>query len=189
MPPPIPRQDRWGLIALGSHRHRPSLDSRRVGSCITRFGACSAFTCVAACILAKSPMATLCIGGFGSFVTSTAAPIATGRSDPSSRTGVSPAEDQRLFTAHAKVGLEKEAMMTIRNGPDESGDSENSKTAAPTAQRFSSTPSCPARRSIMRMTPLCLSRHDQARDATLARRDGQGVFRQRHNGRRSAARR
>ena len=62
-------------------RRRPSLDSRRVGSCITRCGACSAFPVVAACLLAKSPKATLYTGGFRSFVTSTTAPIATGRSD------------------------------------------------------------------------------------------------------------
>lgn len=38
-----------------SRRHRPSLESRRVGFCITRFGACSAFTYVTAYMLAKSP--------------------------------------------------------------------------------------------------------------------------------------
>ena len=43
--------------------------------------ACSAFTHVTACLLAKSPIATLCTEGFDGFVTSTAAPIATGRSD------------------------------------------------------------------------------------------------------------
>jgi hypothetical protein len=44
MPSPIPRQDRWELFARPSHRLRLSLDSRRVSSCITRFGACTAFT-------------------------------------------------------------------------------------------------------------------------------------------------
>src|SRR6202162_5610007 len=46
------------------------------------FEACSAFTRVTACRLAKSPCATLYIGGSGGFVASTAAPIATGWSDP-----------------------------------------------------------------------------------------------------------
>jgi hypothetical protein len=32
-------------------------------------------------MVAKSPKATLCTGGFGGFVTSTTAPIATGWSD------------------------------------------------------------------------------------------------------------
>jgi hypothetical protein len=55
-----------------------------------------------ACLLAESPEATLCIEGFGSFVTSTAAPIATGWSDIC-RAGISPAENARLFTAHKGV--------------------------------------------------------------------------------------
>jgi len=38
-----------------SHRLRPSPENRRVGSCITRFEACSAFTRIMACTLAKSP--------------------------------------------------------------------------------------------------------------------------------------
>ncbi len=41
-------------LVLPSQR-RPSLVSRRVSSCIARFGACSAFTHVTACMLAKSP--------------------------------------------------------------------------------------------------------------------------------------
>jgi hypothetical protein len=54
MPSPIPRQDRWGC-SLAPHRRRPSLDSGRVGSCITIFEACTAFTSVTAYKLAKSP--------------------------------------------------------------------------------------------------------------------------------------
>ena len=46
------------------------------------FEACSAFTHVTAYRLAESPTATLSIGGFSGFVTSTAAPIATGWSEP-----------------------------------------------------------------------------------------------------------
>src|SRR3954452_11229295 len=55
MPSPIPRQDRWARSLVISHRLRPSLDSPRVGSCITRFEACTAFTLITACTLAKSP--------------------------------------------------------------------------------------------------------------------------------------
>jgi hypothetical protein len=44
--------------------------------------ACSAFTRVTTYRLAKSPYATLYIGGSDGFVISTAAPIATGWSDP-----------------------------------------------------------------------------------------------------------
>ena len=79
------RIDRDGSLApLGGFpsRHRPSLDARRVGSCIDCFGACSVFTRVRACLLAGSPKAIRYIRGFSRFVTSTTAPIATGWSDP-----------------------------------------------------------------------------------------------------------
>jgi hypothetical protein len=39
-----------------SHQRRPFLVNRRVGSCISGFGACSAFTSITACMIAKSPM-------------------------------------------------------------------------------------------------------------------------------------
>ena len=60
MPSPLPRQDPQcvSLVLPQAAYHsgrRPSLDSRRVGSCIKRFGACSAFTHITACTLAKSP--------------------------------------------------------------------------------------------------------------------------------------
>jgi len=38
-----------------SHQRRPSLDYWRVGSCIPGFGACSAFTSITACMIARSP--------------------------------------------------------------------------------------------------------------------------------------
>ena len=60
---------------------RPSPKFRRVGSHITLFEACSAFTRVPAYMLAKPPKAALFTEGFGSLVTSTTAPIATGCSD------------------------------------------------------------------------------------------------------------
>jgi hypothetical protein len=64
------------------HRRRPSPDYSWVGSCIISFEACSAFTHVTTCRLTKSPYATLYTGGSDGFVASTAAPIATGWSDP-----------------------------------------------------------------------------------------------------------
>ena len=47
---------------------------------------------------------TLSIRGFGSMVTSTTAPIATGWND-SCRAEIAPAEDRRHFTAHKGAGI------------------------------------------------------------------------------------
>jgi hypothetical protein len=55
-----------------------------------------AFTGVTTCLLAELPEAALCTRGFDEFVTSLAAPIATGWSEPSCRVGMSPTEDRRL---------------------------------------------------------------------------------------------
>ena len=62
---------------------------RRVGLCIVLFEACSAFTRVTACTLAKSPYVTLYTRGFSHFVSSMTAPIASGWSK-SCRVGLSP---------------------------------------------------------------------------------------------------
>ncbi len=55
MPSPIPRQDRWDRSLVLSHRLRPSPYLRRVSSCVVVFEACSAFTFITACLLAKPP--------------------------------------------------------------------------------------------------------------------------------------
>jgi hypothetical protein len=52
-----------------------------------------------ACVLATHPHGGLYTRGFSSFITSTAAPIATGWSD-SCRVGFAPTENLRLITAH-----------------------------------------------------------------------------------------
>jgi hypothetical protein len=71
----------------------------RVGLHIGLFEACSAFTRVAACTLALSPIRDTLIEGFSHFVTSMTAPIASGWSD--CRVGLAPTGKRRLFTAHA----------------------------------------------------------------------------------------
>jgi hypothetical protein len=81
--------------------HRPSPSPRRVGSCILNFEACSAFTHVTACTLAGSLLRPYSTGGFSGFVTSTAAPIATGRNEPAPGWDLHPLWTKRLFTAHA----------------------------------------------------------------------------------------
>jgi hypothetical protein len=82
MPSPLPRQVGGSCSLILLPPHRPSPSPRRVGTCIMNFEACSAFTHVTACTLAESPSRPSSIGGFSSFVTSTAAPIATGRNEP-----------------------------------------------------------------------------------------------------------
>jgi hypothetical protein len=63
-------------------QRRPSPGYGWVGTCITSFQACSAFTRITTCRLAESPYATLYTRGSGGFVASTAALVATGWSDP-----------------------------------------------------------------------------------------------------------
>ena len=99
------------IRSLLLHRLRPSPDNSWVGSCIISFVACSAFTRVTTCRLAKSPYATLYTGGSDGFVVSTAAPIATGWSDPVPGRVFLPAVDQRLFTAHCNCDITSSMMM------------------------------------------------------------------------------
>jgi hypothetical protein len=70
----------------------------RVGLRIVLFEDCSAFTRVAACTLALSPIRDTLIEGFSHFVTSMTAPIASGWSG--CRVGLAPTGKRRLFTAH-----------------------------------------------------------------------------------------
>ena len=81
-------------------RQRPSPSDCKVGVHIGRFEACSTFTCVTACRLAASPKRHICLEGSDGFVTSTAAPIATGWSDPVAGWELHPLKSQHLFTAH-----------------------------------------------------------------------------------------
>ena len=77
-------------------RWQPSPISRRVGFRIARFGACSAFTGVAARMVAKPPLAARCIGVLQTMsLPPSSAPTATGWSD-SCRAGFAPAEEWRL---------------------------------------------------------------------------------------------
>ena len=81
-------------------RWQPSPKNRRVGFRITRFEACSAFTRVAARMVAESPKATRYIGVLQAMsLPPSPAPIATGWSD-SCRAGFAPAGERRLSTAH-----------------------------------------------------------------------------------------
>src|ERR1700692_1157665 len=74
----------------------------RVGLRICLFEDFSAFTRVAACTLALSPIRDTLIEGFSHFVTSMTAPIASGRSV--CRVGLAPTGKRRLVTAHTQTG-------------------------------------------------------------------------------------
>jgi hypothetical protein len=87
--------------------HSPSRISiprkgRRVGLHIVLFEACSAFTRVAACTLARSLIRDPLSEGFSHFVTSMTAPVASGWSG--CRVGLAPTGERRLITAHTRSG-------------------------------------------------------------------------------------
>jgi hypothetical protein len=93
-----------GRIASLISSRRISLPRKgcRVGLRIVLFEACSAFTRVAACTLALSPIRDTLIEGFSHFVTSMTAPIASGWSG--CRVGLAPTGKRRLVTAHTQSG-------------------------------------------------------------------------------------
>src|SRR5712671_4945001 len=100
---PLPRHSGWAHYFA----HSPSRISlprygSRVGLCIVLFEACSAFTRVTACTLAPSPIRDALSEGFSHFVTSIAAPVASGWSG--CRVGLAPTGKRRLVTAHTRSG-------------------------------------------------------------------------------------
>src|SRR5882724_1329088 len=115
MPPPIPRCSSWAysLLISPSHFSLPRYGSR-VGLHIVLFEACSAFTRVAACTLALSPIRDTLIEGFSHFVTSMTAPIASGWSG--CRVGLAPTGKRRLSTAHANSGHSGSRSRRLRTG-------------------------------------------------------------------------
>src|SRR6476659_9559967 len=82
MLPPLPRCSSWAYSSLISPG-RISLPRKgcRVGLHIVLFEACSAFTRIAACTLARSPLRDPLPEGFRHFVTSMPAPVASGWSE------------------------------------------------------------------------------------------------------------
>src|SRR5712671_4010031 len=99
MLPPLPRCSSWAYSSLISPG-RISLPRKgcRVGLHIVLFEACSAFTRVAACTLARSPIRDPLPEGFRHFVASMPAPVASGWSG--CRVGLAPTRKRRLVTAH-----------------------------------------------------------------------------------------
>jgi hypothetical protein len=85
---------------------------RRVGLRIVLFEACSAFTRVTACTLAPSPIRDALSEGFSHFVTSIAAPVASGWSG--CRVGLAPTGKRPLVTAHTRTGPSRSGMASHR---------------------------------------------------------------------------
>jgi hypothetical protein len=82
------------------HRLRPSPNRRRVGSCIVGFEACSAFTHVTACMLAKSPMRPSTPKASAASLPPPLLRLLPGGANQFPG-GFTPAVDHRLFTAHS----------------------------------------------------------------------------------------
>src|SRR3974390_1018200 len=98
---PLPRRSGWRhCFAHSPSRVSLPRKGRRVSLRIVLFEACSAFPRVAACTLALSPIRDTHSEGFSYFVTSTAAPVASGWSVR--RVGFAPTGKRRLLTAHAR---------------------------------------------------------------------------------------
>src|SRR5712671_4925461 len=103
---PLPRHSGWAhYFAHSPCRISLPRYGSRVGLCIVLFEACSAFTRVTACTLAPSPIRDALSEGFSHFVTSIAAPVASGWSG--CRVGLAPTGKRRLSTAHANCGPEQ----------------------------------------------------------------------------------
>src|SRR5712691_12575201 len=100
---PLPRRSDWACCFAHSPC-RISLPRKlcRVGLRIVLFEVCSAFTRVTACTLALSPYRDTLSEGFSHFLTSIAAPVASGWSD--CRVGLTPTGKRRLSTAHTNSG-------------------------------------------------------------------------------------
>ena len=101
---PLPRRSGWACYFAHSPS-RISLPRKgcRVGLRIVLFEVCSAFTRVTACTLTLSPIRDTHSEGFSYFVTSIAAPVASGWSG--CRVGLAPTGKRRLCTAHATSRL------------------------------------------------------------------------------------
>ena len=107
----VERHTRYVMLAKVAGKDTQLISSRRISlprnGCrvdlrIVLFEDCSAFTRVAACTLALSPIRDTLIEGFSHFVTSMTAPIASGWSG--CRVGLAPTGKRRLCTAHTRLG-------------------------------------------------------------------------------------
>src|SRR5499427_2902154 len=99
------------MSAFGTAAEKIVHSGRRVGLRIVLFEACSAFTRVTACTLALSPIRDTHSEGFSQFVTSLAAPAASGWSGR--RVGLAPTGKRRLVTAHTRNGHRSQPVLPL----------------------------------------------------------------------------
>src|ERR1700732_262207 len=114
---PLPRRSDWAYYFAHSPS-RISLPRKgcRVGLRIVLFEICSAFTRVTACTLARSPSRDPLTEGFSYFVTSIAAPVASGWSG--CRVGLAPTGKRRLSTAHGRDRPQRTRFGGVWEGSD-----------------------------------------------------------------------
>ena len=99
---PAGRMEFCSLVPF--HSLRPSPKPGRVGSCITLFQACSAFTHVTACMLAKSPMRPSTPKASAASLPPPLLRLLPSGANQFSG-GYTPAVDHHLFTAHPVTAL------------------------------------------------------------------------------------
>ena len=115
MLPPLPRRSGWAYFSLISPS-RVSLPRKghRVGLHIVLFEACSAFTRVAACTLARSPIRDPLSEGFRHFVASMLIRLLPAGANR--RVGLAPTGKRRLVTAHTRCGRPTHKQNAARAG-------------------------------------------------------------------------
>jgi hypothetical protein len=94
------------VFALSPNRISLPRYDGQVGPHNVLFEVCSAFTCVAACTLALSPVRDTLIEGFSHLVSSMTAPIASGGSEFAGW-GLHPLESAALSRRTSKSGIER----------------------------------------------------------------------------------
>ena len=138
MPSPIPGRSDGICSLVRFHPLRPSHEPGRVGSCVSLFEACSAFTHVMACTLAKSPSDSL-HQRLQQFRCLHYCSDCYRVERTSSRAGLTPAVDHCLCTAHPVSRLTGTAKSVVSTTIYCSCVAASLSTCIQLVQKFSST--------------------------------------------------
>jgi hypothetical protein len=145
-------------LALPPARVSLPRNGDRVGLHIDLFEVCSAFTHVAACTLALSPIRDTIIEGFSQFVTSLSAPIASGWSI--CRVGLAPTGKRRLSRRTPEADISRRQGLVIPSAATRP----NNRMSAPTIVR---KPATALRIVAETSSPVPLSRLEKIRHMTM----------------------